>query len=172
MSKDLIIQNTSIVADDYNQLIDNISSLWARAKEKAINAVNTELLETSWKTGQYIVEFEQGGKVRAEYGKQLLVNISKDLTLKNGKGFNRSNLTYMRKLYIAFPKCGTLSHKLTWSHYCELLTISDDAKRSFYEHECINAHWSFRELKRQIESSLFERLLLSDGQANKGKGSS
>ena len=54
-----------------------------------------------------------------EYGKQLLVNIAKDLTLKNGKGFNRSNLTYMRKLYIAFPKCGTLSHKLTWSHYYE-----------------------------------------------------
>ena len=73
----------------------------------------------------------------------------------------------MRELYIKYPNCQTLSNKLTWSHYCELLTISDDAKRSFYEHECVNAHWSFRELKRQIESSLFERLLLSDGQPNK-----
>ncbi|MBQ2458130.1 MAG: hypothetical protein II275_08270, partial [Bacteroidaceae bacterium] len=90
MSKDLIIQSTAIVADDYNQLIDNISSLWAEAKEKAINAVNTELLEANWQTGKYIVEFEQGGKVRAEYGKQLLVNLAKDLTLKNGRGFSRS----------------------------------------------------------------------------------
>ena len=111
MSKDLIIQNTAIVADDYNQLIDNISSLWATAKEKTINAVNTELLETNWQTGKYIVEFEQGGKVRAEYGKQLIINLAKDLTRLNGKGFNRSNLIYMRKLYLAFPKSGPLSHK-------------------------------------------------------------
>ena len=93
MSKDLIIQSTAIVADEYNQLIDNISSLWTAAKEKAINAVNTELLEANWQTGKYIVEFEQGGKVIAEYGKQLLVNLAKDLTRINGKGFNRSNLT-------------------------------------------------------------------------------
>ena len=104
MNKDLIIQNTAIVADDYNQLIDNISSLWVTAKEKAINAVNTELLEANWQTGKYIVEFEQGGKVRAEYGKQLLVNLAKDLTLKNGRGFSRSNLLYMRKFYLSFQK--------------------------------------------------------------------
>ena len=128
MSKDLIIQNTSIVADDYNQLIDNIYSLWATAKEKAINAVNTELLEANWQTGKYIVEFEQGGKAKAEYGKQLLVNLSKDLTLRNGRGFSRSNLTYMRKFYLAFPKCETVSHKLTWSHYFELLKCDDQLR--------------------------------------------
>jgi len=76
------------------------------------------------------VEFEQGGKVRAEYGKQLLVNLAKDLTLQNGKGFNRTNLTYMRKLYLAFPKCGTLSHKLTWSHYYEILKCDAHRKPS------------------------------------------
>lgn len=86
-----------------------------------------------------------------------------------GKGFSRANLQWMRLLYIKYPICQTLSSKLSWSHYCELLGISDDAKRSFYEQECINARWSFRELKRQIDSSLFERLLLSDGQANKEK---
>lgn len=107
--------------EDYNLLINNISILWVNAKEKAITAVNTELLEANWQTGKYIVEYEQKGKVRAEYGKQLLVNLAKDLTRLNGKGFNRSNLTYMRKLYLAFPKCGTLSHKLTWSHYYEIL---------------------------------------------------
>ena len=112
MSKDLIIQNMAVANDDYNQLIDNISSLWVTAKEKAINAVNTELLEANWQTGKYIVEFEQGGKVRAEYGKQLLVNLAKDLTLKNGRGFSRSNLLYMRKFYLSFPKSETVSHPL------------------------------------------------------------
>ena len=73
------------------------------------------------RTGKYIVEYELKGKDRAEYGKQLLVNLAKDLTTKNGKGFSRSNLVYMRKFYIAFPICETVSHKLTWSHYFELL---------------------------------------------------
>ena len=102
---------------DNELLVNNISTLWQDAKNKAVLAINSELLMANWHTGQYIVEFEQGGKVRAEYGKQLLVNLAKDLTLLNGKGFNRTNLTYMRKLYLVFPKCGTVSHKLTWSHW-------------------------------------------------------
>ena len=113
------------------------------------------------------MEDEQKSEHRAEYGKQVLKELSKRLTKDFGKGFSVSNLQYMKKFYLKYQKQQTVSVKLTWSHYCELLTISDDAKRSFYEQECINAHWSFRELKRQIDSSLFERLLLSDGQANK-----
>ena len=132
MSKDLIIQNMAVANDDYNQLIDNISSLWVTAKEKAINAVNTELLEANWQTGKYIVEFEQGGKVRAEYGKQLLVNLAKDLTLKNGRGFSRSNLLYMRKFYLSFPKSETVSHILTWSHYFEILKCDDPLEMQFH----------------------------------------
>ena len=89
---------------DYQQLIDSITTLQGEAKAKAITAVNTELLDANWQTGKYIVEYEQGGKHRAEYGKRLLVNLAKDLTARNGKGFNRTNLTYMRKLYLAFPK--------------------------------------------------------------------
>ena len=81
-------------------------------------------------------------------------HLSKRLTKDFGKGFSRSNLHWMRELYIKYPICQTLSNKLSWSHYCELLTISDDTKRSFYEKECVNARWSFRELKRQIDSSL------------------
>ena len=107
------------------------------------------------------MEFEQGGQVRAEYGKQLLVNLAKDLTRINGKGFNRSNLTYMRKLYLAFPKCGTLSHKLTWSHYYELLKCDDPLEMQFYMKQCINEGWKVRELKRQMKSCLFQRLALS-----------
>ena len=109
--------NIEIISQDnagYCHLLDSISTLWSEAKERAIVAVNTELLDTNWKTGQYIVEYEQGGKARAEYGKQLLTQLAKDLTARHGKGFNRSNLTYMRKSYLAFPKCETLSHKLTW----------------------------------------------------------
>ena len=161
MSKDLIIQNMAVTTYDYNQLIDNISSLWIVAKEKAINAVNTELLEANWQTGKYIVEFEQGGKVRAEYGKQLLVNLAKDLTLKNGRGFSRSNLLYMRKFYLSFPICETVSHILTWSHYFEILKCEDPLEMQFYMKQCINEGWKVRELKRQMKSCLFQRLALS-----------
>lgn len=107
-------QNTVIKQDSsYQLLVDSISTLWSEARTRAITAVNTELLETNWQTGKYIVEYEQGGRQRADYGKRLLVNLSKDLTARGGKGFSRSNLTYMRKLYLAFPKRETLSHKLT-----------------------------------------------------------
>jgi predicted nuclease of restriction endonuclease-like (RecB) superfamily len=131
--------------------------------------VNTALLITYWNVGRIIVEDEQKSEFRAEYGKQVLKELSKRLTNDFGKGFSVSNLQYMKRFYLKYQKQQTVSVKLSWSHYCELLAISDDDKRSFYEQECINAQWSFRELKRQIDSSLFERLLLSDGQANKEK---
>lgn len=108
-SKSIITQQPE---PEYELLVSNISTLWQDAKNKAVLAINSELLMANWHTGQYIVEFEQGGKAKAEYGKQLLVNLSKDLTLRNGRGFSRSNLTYMRKFYLAFPKCETVSHKI------------------------------------------------------------
>ena len=146
---------------EYQQLVERISQLWDQARGRAYQAINTELLDANWLTGQYIVEFEQGGNARAKYGKQLLVNLSKDLTLKRGKGFSRSNLTYMRKLYLAFPKRETLSHKLTWSHYFELLKCDDPLELQFYYNESLKEGWKVRELKRQIKSSLFQRLALS-----------
>ena len=145
----------------YQKLVDNITTLWGESKAKAITAVNTELLDANWQTGKYIVEFELKGKDRAEYGKQLLVNLSKDLTTRNGKGFNRSNLVYMRKFYLAFPICGTVSHKLTWSHYYELLKCDNSLEMKFYFNECIKEGWKVRELKRQMKSCLFQRLALS-----------
>ena len=74
------------------------------------------MLNAYWEIGKHIVDFEQGGKQKAEYGKALLLNLSKDLTLRYGRGFSRSNLSYMRLLYSKYPKCETLSHKLSWSH--------------------------------------------------------
>lgn len=157
------LTNTNDAA--YQKLIDNITTLWGEAKSKAITAINTELLDANWQTGKYIVEYEQGGKQRAEYGKRLLVNLAKDLTARNGKGFNRTNLTYMRKLYLAFPKCGTLSHKLTWSHYYELLKCDNALEMQFYYKESIKECWKVRELKRQMKSCLFQRLALSTDKA-------
>jgi predicted nuclease of restriction endonuclease-like (RecB) superfamily len=96
-----------------------------------------------------------------------LKELSRELTKEFGKGFSVSNIQFMRRFYQSYQIQQTVSVKLSWSHYCELLTISDPDKRSFYEKESINANWSVRELKRQIDSSLFERLLLSRGDANK-----
>ena len=146
---------------EYVILVSQISDLWRNAKNKAVYAVNAELLGANWLTGQYIVEFEQGGNVKAKYGDRLLANLSKDLTRLKGRGFSRSNLTYMRKLYLLFPKCETLSHKLTWSHYFELLKCDDPMEMHFYMKECIKEGWKVRDLKRQINSSLFQRLALS-----------
>lgn len=102
-----------------------------------------------WDIGRYIVEYEQEGNVRAEYGKQLVVLLSRDLMSVHGRGFSRSNLNYMKLLYAKYPKSETLSRKLGWSHYFELLKLKNDAERSFYEQQSINERWSVRELKRQ-----------------------
>ncbi len=147
--------------DDYDNLICRIDDLWTSAKYRAAEAVNTELLEANWQTGQYIVEFEQKGEMRAEYGKFLLTRLAKDLTVRRGRGFSRSNLIYMRKFYLTFPKRETVSHLLTWSHYFELLKCEDKMELQFYFQEAINQKWKVRELKRQIKSSLFHRLALS-----------
>lgn len=154
-------QELIIPVSEYNKLLSSIDEVWNTAKTNAAVAVNTQLLDANWQTGRYIVEFEQGGNIRAEYGKQLINRLAKDLTVKRGKGFSRSNLIYMRKLYVCFPKSETLSHQLTWSHYFELLKCEDPLELKFYLNEAINQRWKVRELKRQIKSSLFQRLALS-----------
>ena len=152
-----------------SSMILEIRELLENSRKNVAQQVNTQLLTTYWNIGRIIVEYEQQNQVRADYGKQTLKELSKELTQEFGKGFSRSNLQNMRAFYLAYEKCQTVSGKLSWSHYCELLIISDDNKRSFYEKEAVNSGWSVRELKRQIGSSLYERLLLSDGDANKEK---
>src|SRR5580658_7118776 len=105
---------------EYKQLIEGIGKLLMEGREKAAQEVNTILVQTYWEIGRYIVEFEQRGNEKAEYGSQLFDRLAKDLTAAYGKGFSRSNLLYMRKLYIHFPKRETVSHKLAWSHYFEI----------------------------------------------------
>lgn len=152
-----------------NPMILEIRELLDSARKNVAQQVNAQLLTTYWQIGRIIVEYEQENQLRAEYGKQTLKELSKELTREFGKGFSRSNLQNMRAFYLTYEKCQTVSGKLSWSHYCELLGISDGNKRSFYEKEAVNSGWSVRELKRQIDSSLYERLLLSSGDANKEK---
>lgn len=150
-------------------MIQEIKELLSGARQRVAVQVNTELLSTYWNVGRIIVEHEQNSQERAAYGKQTLKALSKELTKEFGKGFSVSNIQFMRRFYQTYQIQQTVSVKLSWSHYCELLTISDDNKRSFYEKEAINSGWSIREMKRQIATYLYERLLLSDGKANKEK---
>ena len=150
-----------------DSMIKEIRELLTSARQRVAVQINTELLSTYWNIGRIIVEHEQESKDRAAYGKQTLKQLSKELTKKLGKGFSRSNLQNMRSFYLAYTICQTLSGKLSWSHYCELLSVSDPDKRSFYEKEAINSGWSIRELKRQISTSLYEHLLLTEDKTNK-----
>ena len=152
---------------EISAVIQEIKTVLDSARANVAREVNSELLNSYWNIGRIICEYEQSAPERADYGKQTLKELSRELTKEFGKGFSRSNLQNMRLFYLSYQKCQTLSGKLSWSHYCELLSISDPDKRSFYEKEAINANWSVRELKRQVDSSLFERLLLSRGDANK-----
>ena len=145
----------------YQRLVDTIGVTIESARQKAIQAVNNELLKANWEIGRYIVEYEQQGNEKADYGSALLTNLAKDLKARFGKGFSKSNIYLMRQFYLKHQIFQSVTGKLTWTHYAELLGISDDNTRGFYEKQAINENWSVRELKRQINSSLFERLALS-----------
>lgn len=151
----------------HSELYNQIADLIIQARKSVVMQVNTALLATYWNIGRLIVEDEQQSQQRAAYGQQTIKNLSRQLTQEFGSGFSRSNLQNMRLFYLKYPKSQALSGKLSWSHYAELLSVADDQKRAFYEKECMNASWSSRELKRQIASSLFERILLSRGEINK-----
>ena len=160
----------------YQNLVQAISTTYTGGRVAAMKMVNSQLLATYWQIGQHIVNFEQGGNAKATYGKALLENISKDLSVMHGKGFSRSNLNNMRKFFLTYPICEKPSHKLnnnpleigagfahqlSWSHYVELMKIDDPLERSFYEKQTTLENWSIPELKRQKKTSLFLRLASS-----------
>ncbi len=146
---------------NYKRLLADIGLAIETARQNAVKAVNTQLVKANWEIGRHIIEFEQQGNERAEYGTDLLSRLSKDLKLRYGKGFGRRNILDMRRFYLAFSKWQTVSAKLSWSHYISLISITDEAERKFYENQAINESLSVRELDRQINSALFERLALS-----------
>ena len=143
-------------APDYQRLLGRISEIYTTGRMRAHQAINAHITETYWQIGHDIVEFEQGGNVRAEYGKALLENLSRDLSLRHGKGFSRSNVSRFRQFYLAYPICATASHKLSWSHVIELLKLDDPLERSFYEQQAIREKWTIRELQRHRELTLRE----------------
>lgn len=146
---------------DYDILLQNVGNALAQGRERIAAAVSSAMVRTYWDIGRQIVEFEQNGREKAEYGSNMLNRLSRDLTDRYGKGFSHSNVVYMRRLYLLYPKSQTLSDFLSWSHYVELLKIDDPMERTFYEKEAVNEHWGVRELKRQMKSMLFHRLALS-----------
>ena len=152
----------------FNNLFNQIEGIIVNRRNKVFYQVNNILVNTYFNIGKIIVENEQNGNIRAEYGKEILRKLSKRLTNRFGSGFSLSGIYNMRLFYTRYKKFQPLAGKLSWSHYCYLIYIEDDDERNFYEKECINSVWSKRELKRQIDSSLFQRLLLS-GKVNKKK---
>lgn len=153
------------VNPNYQELLEHVGDTLEQGRSRAAAAVNTAVVATYWEIGRQIVEYEQGGSAKAEYGSALLKKLSRDLTDLYGSGFGMSNINKMRKLYLTYPILQTVSAKLSWSHYVELLKIDDPLERSFYEKEAESEHWGVRELKRQMDSMLFHRLALSTDRA-------
>lgn len=145
----------------FEKMISDIEALVNTSKNELTTSINKVMTVTYWSIGKYIVEFEQDGNAKAEYGKNLLSTISKELTLRLGKGYSRPNLNNMRKFYLKYSNCQTVSDKLSWSHICELIKIDDELERSFYEKECVVENWNVRTLRRQMDSALFLRLASS-----------
>ena len=146
-----------------NNIYQEIKELLYSAKNRVYQTINTTMTETYYQIGKRIVEEEQGGETRAEYGSALLKNLSSELIKEFGKGYSEQNLKNMRQFYLIYQKRQTVSSefKLSWSHYIFLTRIENINERNFYEIESIENSWSLRELKRQFDSGLFERLKLS-----------
>jgi predicted nuclease of restriction endonuclease-like (RecB) superfamily len=151
-----------------NLFYNRVANLLRNAKQLVVHNVNSVMVNTYYLVGKMIVEKEQQGKMRAEYGKELIQKLSKRLQREFGKGFSVDNLENMRRFYIVYSKSETVSRKfienknspLNWSHY-QILIRMEKSERQFYEIESIQNNWSVRELKRQFNSALFQRLSLS-----------
>ena len=142
-----------------------IKEVLEQARAQSNRAVNFAMVQAYWNIGRIIVEEEQKGKTKADYGKQLIAELAKRLKADFGKGFDQSNLWHMRSFYLAFPILDAVRRELTWTHYRLLLRVERQEVRQFYLDECIAANWSTRQLERQINSFYYERLLSS---RNKG----
>ena len=144
-------------------LYSQIASILEQNRKSVAVAVNTAMVRTYYEIGRSIVENEQKGNIRAEYGKEVLKNLSARLTANYGKGFSTTNLKQMRDFYLTYQIGQTVSDQfvLSWSHYLFLMRIDNPDERKFYEIEAKNSNWSLRELKRQFDSALYERLAVS-----------
>ena len=149
----------------FQDIYSEIKDALLLSRKQAYNAVNTAMVQAYWQIGRIIVEHEQNGSLRAEYGKAVLQGLSERLTEEFGKGFDIRNLRNMRSFYLAFPIRNALRTELTWTHYRALLRVEDNAARNWYIEECIRSGWSSRQLERQISTLYYDRLLASRDRA-------
>lgn len=150
---------------DLVPLLGMLRQLISEARSHALRSVDVIQVQTCWQVGRHIVEFEQGGTVRAAYGKRLLPLLAEQLTTEFGAGFDASNLRYMRLFYQAFPNRDALRHELSWTHYRQLSKVESAEARLWYMTEAATQNWSTRALQRQIGTLFYERLLLSRDKA-------
>lgn len=147
-----------------NTLLADIRQLLTQARQTLVQSVNSVMVQTYWQIGRLIVEHEQQGQARAEYGKQALEQLAQSLTAEFGKGFDARNLRNMRRFYAEYPIWNAVRTELSWTHYRTLIGIENPAARAWYTDECIANHWSVRALERQIDKLYYERLLASRDQ--------
>lgn len=159
---------TTVPAIQTPELFDDIRSLLMAAKSQVKQTVNTAMVQTYWHIGRLIVEDEQGGQKRAEYGKQVLLDLSKRLTTEFGNGFSVQSLRNYRQFYALFPIHSAVRSELTWTHYKALLRIENPVAREWYANESAQQGWSVRALDRQIGTLFYERLLGTQDKAKAG----
>ena len=149
----------------YQDIYSEIKDALLLSRKQAYNAVNTAMVQAYWHIGRIIVEHEQNGSLRAEYGKAILQSISERLQQEFGNGFSVRSLQQMKKFYVLFPNTNALRSQLTWTHYRALLRVENDDARNWYVEECIRSGWSSRQLERQISTLYYDRLLASRDRA-------
>ncbi len=145
----------------YENVYSEIKNAILTARNHVYRATNSAMVQTYWQIGRIIVEHEQGGAERAEYGQGLIKELSRRLTVDFGKGFTETNLRYMRLFYFSFPNRHALRDDLSWTHYRLLIKVENQTARDFYAEECVKSNWSTTQLERQINSFFYERLLSS-----------
>ena len=149
----------------YQDIYSEIKETLLLSRSQAYSAVNSAMVQAYWNIGRIIVEHEQNGSLRAEYGKGVLQHLSEQLSDEFGKGFDVRNLRNMRAFYVTFPKWNALRSELSWTHYRALLRVENDAARNWYMEESVRAGWSSRQLERQISTLYYDRLLSSRDKA-------
>ena len=149
------------ISAPYQDIYSEIKEALLRSRSQAYSAVNFAMVQAYWHIGRIIVEHEQNGSLRADYGKGVLQEVSERLQQEFGTGFSVRNLQQMKKFYTMFQNTNALRSQLTWTHYRALLRVENEAARDWYMEECIRAGWSSRQLERQISTLYYDRLLAS-----------
>jgi len=157
--------NANTAVNSLADLVTQIATQVEQARQHVRQAVNTAMVESYWQIGRMIVEHEQQGNSRAEYGQQQLAQLSQQLTERLGRGFDVGNLRNMRQFYLTFPIHDAVRSELSWTHYRSLMRVNQPDARQWYLQEAIHHSWSARALERQISTLYYERLLASQDKA-------